>query len=155
MYEIPVGLEQKAFIKSWSLFFFLLLLKFVKLKTLCSFQVENGLVFGQFLCQTPQLPICWAIAVTDSKATLEADVSAPISTYNFLLYFCFFFLFKSWNWNSTSKYWNPSGNQLTFLHTSQKNVGRKRRQQKDSAGLNVSPWGIFSPEEMHCPNTTE
>lgn len=52
--------------------------------------------FSKFVFQTPQLPICWAIAVTDSKATLEADVSAPNSTYNFRLYFLFF-SFRSWN----------------------------------------------------------
>ena len=70
------------------------------------------------------------------KAALEADVSAPTSASNFLLYL--FSLFRSWNWNSISKSWNPTGNQLTFLHSSQKVVGRKRRQQTECV-----PWTLF------------
>lgn len=123
--------------------------KFAKLQMFCSFQVENDLVFTVCLPDTSA-----ACSLGYHSHWFQSNPGDSLLRSNLHIWFppLFVFLLKSLYWNNISKSWNASGNQLNFLHSSQKTVGRKRSQQTESAGLKLQPWDLHSPGAIseHC-----
>lgn len=153
MHEIPVGLEQKAFISIEA--FLLLLLEFVKLQMFCHFHTENGLVLQWFVCQTPQLLVCWATSVIDSSLSLQSNPGGRCLRSNLHIQFPSFLFFRL-KAGTGIEFQNIEILQETIrpFSTLVRKLWAGREGSKQTAWLKLESWGLCSLGAEHCLNVS-